>query len=64
MRLAANSSAIHSAIMASATENDHSKALEFKALETESGYQQDDLLRTGQENGPKPAMKPVGRLLV
>ena len=50
--------------MASATENDHANTLEFKALEIELGYQQDDLLLNGQENSPKPAMNPVGRVLV
>ena len=64
MRLAVNSTAIYCAIMASATENDHANTLEFKALEIELGYQQDDLLLNGQENSPKPAMNPVGRVLV
>ena len=62
MRLAAYSSAIYCTIMASAPENDHANTLEFKALEIELGYRQDDHLPNGQENSPKPAMKPFGRL--
>ena len=44
MRLAANSSAVYLPIIASATESDHANTLGFKALETELGYRQDDLL--------------------
>ena len=44
MRLAANSYAVYLAIIASATETDHANTLGFKALETELGYRQDDLL--------------------
>ena len=64
MGLAANSSIIYSAIMASAAEKDQANTLGSKALKTGLGYRQHDLLPNGQENSPKPAMKPFGRLLV
>lgn len=49
MGLAANSSAVYFAIMASAIENYHANMLGVKTLETEVGYRQDDILPRAKE---------------